>query len=54
MPWLHKRRVALLSSDSDSDVHPPLPEFRRWSEPVHMIGIPYMGMPSFASPGSTR
>jgi Putative cyclase len=24
LPWLHQRRVALLSSDSDSDVHPPL------------------------------
>jgi hypothetical protein len=34
-----------LSSDSDSDVHPPLPEFKRWSEPVHMVAIPYMGMP---------
>ena len=45
LPWLHQRRVALLSSDSDSDVHPPLPEFKRWSEPVHMIAIPYMGMP---------
>jgi kynurenine formamidase len=45
LPWLHQRRIALLSSDSDSDVHPPLPEFRRWSEPVHMIAIPYMGMP---------
>jgi kynurenine formamidase len=45
LPWLHQRRVALLSSDSDSDVHPPLPEFKRWSEPIHMIAIPYMGMP---------
>jgi kynurenine formamidase len=45
LPWLHQRRVALLSSDSDSDVHPPLPEFKRWSEPVHMIAIPYMGLP---------
>ncbi|MGA7901547.1 MAG: hypothetical protein WCA06_02825 [Terrimicrobiaceae bacterium] len=45
LPWLHERRVALLSSDPDSDVHPPLPEFKRWSEPIHMIAIPYMGMP---------
>lgn len=43
--WLHARRVALLSSDSDSDVHPPLPEFALWTEPAHMIAIPYMGMP---------
>jgi hypothetical protein len=45
LPWLHERRAALLSGDGDSDVHPPLPGFERWSEPVHMIAIPYMGMP---------
>jgi kynurenine formamidase len=45
LPWLHARNVALLSSDGDSDVHPPVPGFARWSEPVHMIAIPYMGMP---------
>ncbi len=44
MPWLHDKRIALLSSDSDSDVHPPVEGFRRWTEPVHMIGIPYMGL----------
>jgi kynurenine formamidase len=45
LPWLHARRVALLSGDGDNDVHPALPGFARWSEPVHMIAIPYMGMP---------
>ena len=28
LPWLHERGVAVLSSDSDSDVHPPLPASR--------------------------
>jgi len=45
LPWLHERRVALLSSDCDSDVHPALAGFARWSEPVHMVAIPYLGMP---------
>lgn len=45
LPWLRDRRVAVLSSDSDSDPHPPLPGFQRWAEPVHMIAIPYMGLP---------
>ena len=45
LAWLHERRIAVLSSDSDSDVHPPLPGFQRWSEPVHMIAIPYLGLP---------
>lgn len=45
IPWLHERRVSLLSSDSDSDVHPPHPGFARWTEPMHMVLIPYLGMP---------
>ncbi len=45
LAWLHERRIAVVSSDSDSDVHPPLPGFQRWSEPIHMIAIPYMGLP---------
>jgi hypothetical protein len=42
--WLQQRQVAMLGGDSDNDVHPPLPGFSRWSEAVHMIGIPYMGL----------
>jgi kynurenine formamidase len=45
LPWLRERRVAVLSSDSDSDVHPPLAGFARWTEPMHMVLIPYLGMP---------
>ena len=45
LPWLHQRRVALLGSDSDNDVHPAAPGFARWSEPVHMVALPYFGMP---------
>lgn len=45
LPWLNARRIALLSSDSDSDVHPPMDGFALWSEPVHMIAIPYLGLP---------
>jgi kynurenine formamidase len=45
LPWLRERGVSVLSSDSDSDVHPPLPGFARWTEPMHMVLIPYLGMP---------
>ena len=34
LAWLHERRIAVVSSDSDSDVHPPLTGFQRWSGPV--------------------
>lgn len=44
LPWLHERGVAVLSSDSDSDVHPPAAGFTNWTEPVHMVAIPYMGL----------
>lgn len=44
LPWLRARGVAVLSSDSDSDVHPPAAGFSRWTEPVHMVAIPYLGM----------
>lgn len=45
LPWLHERRVAALGHDGDGDVHPAQPGLARWSEPVHMIAIPYLGMP---------
>jgi hypothetical protein len=35
----------VVSSDSDSDVHPAPPGFKRWTEPVHMVAIPYLGLP---------
>ncbi len=44
LPWLRDRRVAVLSSDSDSDIHPPPPDFARWSEPIHLVAIPYLRM----------
>jgi kynurenine formamidase len=44
LTWLRDRKVAVLSSDSDSDAHPPIPGFAKWTEPVHMVGIPYMGL----------
>ncbi len=44
LPWLHERKIAVLSSDSDSDVHPAIPGFLKWTEPVHMVGIPFMGL----------
>jgi kynurenine formamidase len=33
-----------LSSDSDSEVRPATPGLDRWTEPVHMVGIAYMGL----------
>lgn len=45
LPWLHARRVAALGHDGDGDVHPARPGLARWTEPVHMIAIPYLGMP---------
>jgi len=44
LPWLRDRGVAVLSSDSDSDVHPPIAGFHNWTEPIHMVAIPYMGL----------
>jgi len=44
LPWLKERKVAVLSSDSDGDVRPAPVSFSRWAEPIHMVGIPYMGL----------
>lgn len=44
LPWLRDRRVSVLSSDSDSDAHPPIPGFSRWTEPMHMVALPYLGI----------
>lgn len=44
LPWLHDRRVAVLANDSDGDVHPAPAGFDMWPEPVHMVGIPYLGL----------
>ncbi len=44
LPWLKQRRVAVISNDSDGDAHPAIPGFQRWTEPLHMVAIPYMGM----------
>jgi kynurenine formamidase len=44
LPWLRDRRVAVLGTDSDSDVRPAHAGFARWSEPIHMVGIAYLGL----------
>lgn len=44
LPWLRTRNVAVLSSDGDCDVHPSAPGFEKWPEPMHMVGIAYMGL----------
>jgi kynurenine formamidase len=43
LPWLHERKVALLGSDGDNDVHPS--QFKRWASAMHSVAIPYMGLP---------
>ena len=43
LPWLHERRVAVLGSDGDNDVHPS--GFKRWESSMHSVAIPYMGLP---------
>lgn len=45
LPWLHARKVAALSADGDNEVRPAPPGFTRWVEPIHMVAIPYLGMP---------
>ena len=55
LPWLRERGVSVLSSDSDSDVHPPPANLLRWVKPIHMVGIPYgadtAGQCRFGRPG---
>jgi kynurenine formamidase len=43
LPWLHERKIAVLGSDGDNDVHPS--EFKRWASAMHSVAIPYMGLP---------
>jgi kynurenine formamidase len=43
LPWLHERKVSVLGSDGDNDVHPS--EFKRWASAMHSVAIPYMGLP---------
>ncbi|MFZ1426507.1 MAG: cyclase family protein [Geminicoccaceae bacterium] len=45
LPWLHQRKIAVLSNDSDSDIHPAPPGFERWTEAMHMVALPYLGLP---------
>lgn len=45
LSWLHQRKIAVLSSDSDSDIHPVPPGFERWTEAMHMVALPYLGLP---------
>ena len=45
LPWLQERRVSVLSSDSDSDVHPAYPGVRTLDGADDMVLIPYFGMP---------
>lgn len=44
LTWLHKREVALLGSDGDSDVA-PLQGFERFASAMHSVAIPFMGLP---------
>jgi kynurenine formamidase len=44
LPWLHARRVALLGSDGDNDVH-PLAGFDRYASAMHSVAIPHLGLP---------
>lgn len=43
--WMQERKIAMLCGDSDNDVHPALPGFFQWSSPIHMVALPYMGLP---------
>ncbi|MBK4735465.1 cyclase family protein [Noviherbaspirillum pedocola] len=45
LPWLHERRVAALSADGDNEARPSPAGYTRWVEPIHMVAIPYLGMP---------
>lgn len=42
LPWLYQKEIAVLASDGGSDTHPSA--FERWTLPIHMIAIPYMGL----------
>lgn len=44
LSWVHKRQVALLGGDGDSDVA-PLAGFERFASAMHSVAIPFMGLP---------
>ena len=43
IPWIHENEISLLGGDGANDTYPN--QFARWRMPIHMIGIPYLGLP---------
>jgi len=44
IPWLHKRRIAVLGSDAVHDPSPPVHPIEGWRIPVHMCALGGMGL----------